>query len=103
MTQEKPWWIDNEYWWPYDPELGHQAKHVDMIAEATRRGIQQGKREAWEDARMVAWRKKEELSAKLDKITDGWTRVILLAADTGLDMALDVIDAKLASLANDKV
>lgn len=53
MPQERPWWNDKKYWKEiYLQEIGTTLEpRLDLIvAEATRRGVEQGKREAWEGA-----------------------------------------------------
>lgn len=92
MEQELPWYVDrldnlgaeidrNEI-------SGSLAEYVieNLIAEGTRRGIQQGKREAWEEA----------LKLEIPKRA--------FASDAGYRMACkhftDWLEAKLASLDN---
>ena len=55
MPQERPWWSDKKYREEANgscdsDECWHEWHDLEaIVAEATRRGIEQGKREAWEE------------------------------------------------------
>lgn len=53
--EQRHWWKEDRYW-----HRGEACRNesdsplfLEMIAEATRQGIQQGKREAWEEAKQM--------------------------------------------------
>ncbi len=76
---------------------GDPAKEEFLMDLFTGLANKQKKRD-WEEFRELTWKEKEEIGKVLDKETDERSRLVLLAEDTGIDIVLDMIDAKIAEL-----
>lgn len=69
-----------------------------MYEEDIPKLLEEQQRRDWEEFRELTWKEKEEIGKVLDTETDERSRLVLLAEDTGIDIVLDMIDAKIAEL-----
>jgi len=90
--QTNEWWNGTEL----IRKISSGDKRIAM--ETIRQLVAEAERRTWEEARELIWQEKEEIGPQIDNAKDDRSKLILLAEDTGLDIALDAIDAKIKGL-----
>lgn len=97
-------WIWEDEYWTKVKVVADRAPNLEKIVEeATRRGIQQGKREAWEELQKESKRLQQEMKIKnamIDDIECLHEEHLTLAKNKGLEAMDRFLLEKLTSLDN---